>query len=400
MPVRTSMNLERLSGLMIAVAMALGLAAKNSSLVASYDFVHHATVHVGVGSWVSDQPLIFWINEGLMVFFFLLIGLELKRELVNGHLSTLKQAMLPACAAVGGMAVPALIYVALNWSDQSLMRGWAIPTATDIVLALSVLMLLGRRVPLALKAFLMALAIFDDIGAVLIIGLFYGDGLNGLPVVGAALALGLLGFLNKYVITRVWPYALSGGLLWLSMLGAGFEAALAGVLIGFAVPMEDRANPGKSPLQTVEKTLHPWVAVVVVPSFAFFNSGVVVDADALAAMGSSVSLGIILGLFLGKQLGIIGATWGAVRLFGARLPRGVTWRQIYGVAVLAGIGFTMSLFVATSAFNDPTAVANAKLAVLLASGLAAVFGILILFSATKRLQDDARPEDRTGRGIG
>lgn len=381
--VGATLRLESLSGLMIVVAMALGLAAKNSPIAHLYDVVHHATVHIGIGAWVSDEPLIFWINEGLMVFFFLLVGLELKRELLEGYLSTLRQALLPAYAAAGGMAVPALVYVGFTWADPVSVRGWAIPTATDIVLALGILMLLGRRVPAALKVFLTALAIFDDIGAVLIIGIFYGKALFVLPLVAAAIALGGLWLLNKYAVTAAWPYIVGGGTLWLAMVNSGFEATLAGVLIGFAVPMRVSPNADRSPLERVEAEIHPWVALVVVPLFAFFNAGVAVDARVFANLGTPVSLGIVFGLFFGKQLGIMAATWAAARLGAARLPDGVTWSQIYGAAAVAGIGFTMSLFVTTLAFTDPETIANAKLAVLAASALSAAVGLFILYAATK-----------------
>ncbi|MFH1340627.1 MAG: Na+/H+ antiporter NhaA [Pseudomonadota bacterium] len=376
-------RLEQVSGLIIVAAIALGVAAKNSPLAPLYDVSHHATVHIGIGSWTSDEPVILWVNEGLMVFFFLLVGTELKRELLEGHLSTLRQASLPAYAAIGGMMVPALIYVALTWVDPTSVRGWAIPTATDIVLALGVLSLLGRRVPVPLKAFLMALAIFDDIGAVLIIGLFYGNGLVFTPLVVVALAVGGLWLLNRHAIARVWPYVAIGGALWVAMLNSGLEAALAGVLIGAAIPMRAPSYIDSSPLRHVEQALTPWVALVIVPMFAFFNSGVVIDIRAVEALATPISLGIILGLFLGKPLGIMGAVWLATQLGVARLPHGTTWLQMHGVAIIAGIGFTMSLFVATLAFTAPEMVMNAKLAVLTGSFFSALTGLLILHIATR-----------------
>ena len=384
---------EQVPGLIILSAMVLGLAAKNSSFAPLYDFVHHATVHLGIGSLVSDEPVILWINEGLMVFFFLLVGTELKREVLEGHLTTLRQAALPAYGALGGMAVPALIYVALTWSDAGAVRGWAIPTATDIVLALSVLSLLGSRVPVALKAFLMALAIFDDIGAVMIIGLFYGKGLALLPLAVAALAFSGLWLLNRYAITRVWPYVALGGTLWLAMVGSGLQAALAGVLIGVAIPMHAPSRSGRSPLRRVEQVMNPWVSLVIVPLFAFFNSGVVIDMPAVEALATSVSLGIVLGLLLGKPLGILAAVWLATQLDAARLPQGITWLQISGVATIAGIGFTMSLFVATLAFSTSEIVTNAKLAVLVGSFLSATIGLVILHAATRYTRTAiAKPE--------
>ena len=375
---------RRLPGYLILVAMLAGLGAANSPLKPIYDYIHHATVHFGIGPLTFEEPLIFWINEGLMVFFFLSVSMEIKRELREGHLSTFRRAILPAYCAVGGMMAPALIYAAFTWSDPAALRGWAIPTATDIVLALSILALLGARVPVALKAFLTALAIFDDIGAVLIIGLFYGKGLALAPVAVAGLACGGLWLLNRYVITSVWPYALVGGILWVAMLNSGLEAALGGVLIGMAVPLHKAGSDGGSPLRRVERDLYPWVALVIVPLFAFFNSGVVIGNAALDDLGSPASLGIILGLFVGKQIGILGVAWATVRLGAARLPDGVDWLQVYGVAVVAGIGFTMSLFVATLAFPDPATTASAKLAVLTGSLLSGMIGFVILLMATNR----------------
>lgn len=383
---------------MIIVAMALGLAAKNSPLAPLYDFAHHATVHLGIGSFVSEEPVILWINEGLMVFFFLLVGVEMKRELLDGHLSTFRQAVLPAYAAAGGMAAPALVYVAFNWADPLSLRGWAIPTATDIVLALGLVTLLGPRVPVALKAFLTALAIFDDIGAILIIGLFYGKGLVLSPLLIAAFALGGLGLLNRYRVIRVWPYVIIGGTLWLAMLNSGFEAALAGVLIGFAVPRRAPSSAHGSPLRSVERAVQPWTVLLVVPLFAFFNSGVVIDARAVENLGSPVSLGVILGLFLGKQFGIMTATWAATRLGAARLPHGVTWLQIYGAAVIAGIGFTMSLFVTILAFPGQEIATNAKLAVLTASLFSGAVGLVILYAATRPTETSPVSSEKATEG--
>ena len=375
------LSADRLPGVLILGGLIAGLAAVNSPLRPIYEYAHHATVHLGIGSLTSDEPLILWVNDGLMVFFFLLVGMEIKRELLQGHLSTFRQAALPVYAAVGGMAVPALIYAAVTWGDPAASRGWAVPTATDIVLAVSVLALLGSRVPVALRAFLTALAIFDDIGAVLIIGLFYGKGLVAIPLGVAGLALCGLWLLNRFAVTRVWPYVAVGGTLWVAMLSSGFEAALAGVLIGIAVPLR---TPGHAPLHRVEREVQPWVSFVVIPLFAFFNSGVTVDASALDGLWAPESLGIILGLVAGKPIGILGTTWVAVRLSAGRLPKGVTWTHVCGAAAVAGIGFTMSLFVAALAFPDPQMLANAKLAVLTASLTSASAGLLVLHAATRR----------------
>lgn len=376
------LSTDRLPGLLILAGLIAGLAAVNSPLRPYYEYAHHATVHLGIGDLTSDEPLILWINEGLMVFFFLLVGMEIKRELLEGHLSTFRQAALPGFAALGGMAIPALIYAAVTWENAAALRGWAVPTATDIVLAVSVLALLGSRVPAALRAFLVAVAIFDDIGALLIIGLFYGKGLLVAPLAVAAVALLGLWLLNRMAVTRVWPYVIIGAALWAAMLGSGLEAALAGVLIGIAVPLR-MPQGAPAPLRHVEREVAPWVSFVVIPLFAFFNSGVPVDAGTVDRLLAPVSTGIMLGLVVGKPVGILVSTWAAVRLGAGRLPAGVTWQQVSGASFVAGIGFTMSLFIAALAFPDPRMLASAKLAVLIASLVAAVAGVVILHQTTR-----------------
>lgn len=336
----------------------------------------------GIGELTSEEPLILWINDGLMVFFFLLVGMEIKRELLEGHLASLRLAALPAYAALGGMVMPALIYVAFTWGDPVALRGWAVPTATDIVLAVSVLALLGSRVPAALRTFLLAVAIFDDIGAVLIIGLFYGKGLTIMPLAVAAAALIGLWLLNQFAVTHIWPYAAAGGALWVAMLNSGLEAALAGALIAVAIPLRV-PSPEMAPLRHVQREITPWVSFVVVPVFAFFNSGVPVDAGSFPGLVAAGSAGIMLGLVVGKPLGILGVTWLAVRLGAGRLPAGVTWMQVFGATLVAGVGFTMSIFIAALAFPDPRMLASAKLAVLMASLIATVTGLLILHAATR-----------------
>lgn len=359
----------------MVATMAVALAVANSPFKPLYDRVHHTPVHVRFGALAIDRPLVEWINEGLMVFFFLLVGLEIKRQFLEGHLSSAKAAALPAIAAVGGMATPAAIYAALNWDDPVLLDGWAIPTATDIVLALGVLSLLGAGIPTALKVFLTALAIFDDIGAVLIIGLFYGADLAPYPLLIAGAAAIGLAVLNVGGVRRFLPYGALGLVLWVAMLKSGVEAALAGVLIGFAVPLRAGVCGCGSPLREMERRLHPWVALGIVPLFAFFNAGLVIDAAAVNGIWSPVSLGIVAGLFIGKQAGVMTVAWLAVKSGIAALPRGVGWRHLYGAALLAGIGFTMSLFVATLAFADPAVRGGAKLAIILGSLLSAIAGI-------------------------
>lgn len=375
---RNVAGLERASGLAIIVALTLGLAAANSPLASSYAYLHHLPVHAGIGPLVFRDPLIGLINDGLMVFFFLLVGLELKRELLEGALAMPRAAALPVFAALGGMAVPALIYTAINWNDPVAIRGWAIPTATDIVLALGVLTLVGARLPSALKVFLTAIAIFDDIGAVLLIALFYSKGVSFTGIVVTALALCGLAILGARRITRPLPYVVGGLVLWIAMFKASIEPALAGVLIGATVPLHAPKGGHNSPLREAEHQLRPWVALGVVPLFVFFNSGIAIDNGSLDALLSGASLGIILGLFFGKQLGIFGVAWLAVATGIARLPSGLNWLHVYGMAAVAGIGFTMSLFIATLAFTQPGEIASVKLAVLVGSAVSAAAGLIAL----------------------
>ncbi|WP_341582227.1 Na+/H+ antiporter NhaA [Marinobacter metalliresistant] len=375
---------QLVAGLTTLGAMLLALLLDNSPVRAWYDIVHHVPVSLRVGEFAIDKPLILWINEGLMVFFFLLIALELKREVVEGQLATPKAIATPGFAALGGMAVPALIYTAFNAGDPEAMRGWAIPAATDAVLALTVLVLLGPRVPSSLKVFLVAVAIFDDLGAILVIALFYTEQLSTPSLVMAGFGITALVALNVFKVTRTAAYVVVGVFLWVTVLKSGVNATLAGVAIGLAIPM--RATQGGrsfSPLRDTEQALNPWVALGVVPVFAFFNSGIVLSLASAATLGSPTSLGIALGLFAGKPLGILGFTWLAVRLGVARLPEAVSWRQLAGVALVAGIGFTMSLFIAGLAFPDPEAFRNARLSVIAGSLLSAAVGVVVLMKTTQ-----------------
>jgi NhaA family Na+:H+ antiporter len=370
------------AGIVTLLAMMVAFGLANSPWYDAYWLVHHLPVVLKVGSFVIDKPLILWINDGLMVFFFLFIALELKREILQGQLSRPVQLAAPAFAALGGMLVPALIYVGFNIGDTFAMRGWAIPTATDAVLALTILTLLGDRVPTSLKVFLTALAIFDDLGAILIIALFYTDQISLVSLGLAGTGIVLLGLLNRFEVTGRAPYIIVGVLLWLAVLKSGVHATLAGVAIGLAIPLSaSRGGRVYSPLTQAVYELHPWVALGVVPVFAFFNAGIPLSEAALGTLFESSSLGIVLGLFLGKQIGIFGATWLAVRFGLARLPHAANWKQVYGVALVAGVGFTMSLFIAGLAFGDPEMFRNARLSVVLGSILSAVAAVLILWLA-------------------
>lgn len=385
---------ERAAGLVTVAAMFLALVLANTPLREGYRLLHHTPVTLQVGSVGIDKPLILWINEGLMVFFFLLMGVELKREMLGGLLSSVRQMALPGIAAAGGMLVPALVYLLLNGTDGIPAHGWAVPTATDIVLALAVLSLFGERVPAALRVFLMALAVFDDLGAVAIIALFYTEGLAGEALLIAGFALAALAVLNRIRVMRALPYVLVGLVLWVAVLKSGVHATLAGVAIALAIPARTRAgSPEGSPLARTYHDLRRWVAFGVVPLFAFFNSGIAVKG--VAEGFGNVFLGVALGLFLGKQTGVFAAAWLAVRLGAARLPAAVAWRHLYGVALLAGIGFTMSLFISGLAFDDPAALTAARQGVLSASAVSALSGAAVLAMTLPRL--GRRAEAGAGR---
>ncbi len=356
-PIQEFLRMESSGGLVLMLAAALALIVANSPLSPYYAMLLDLPLEVRIGTFGIAKPLLLWINDGLMAVFFFLVGMELKREVVEGHLSSWRQASLPAFAAMGGMLVPAAFYAALNWGDSVAMRGWAIPTATDIAFALGVLTLLGKRVPAALKAFLLSVAIFDDLGAIVVIALFYTADLSlGSLVAAAGLILGLAS-LNRWNVTRPAAYFLLGIPLWVAVLKSGVHATLAGVVLAMFIPLR---VPEKSPaagtpeplLRHLEHTLHPWVAFGVLPVFAFANSGVPVLGLSITDVLHAVPLGIVTGLFLGKQIGILVFCGLAVRLRIASPPEGVGWRQLYGTALLCGIGFTMSLFIASLAFEQ------------------------------------------------
>lgn len=386
-------NIQRMSGLMIVIAIALGLLSANSIYAEIYFKVHHLRVHIGIEDFSLSRPLIEWINEGLMVFFFLLVGLEIKKEILEGQISKPSQIALPAFSAVGGMVLPAVIYAGFNWNNPVALQGWAIPTATDIVLALGILSILGARIPSGLTVFLMAVAIFDDIGAVLIIGLFYGEELSALPLFVAIGATILLFLINTYRLTGMWGYLLVGLALWVALLESGVEASLAGVIIALAVPMKSRARGDLSPVRLLEKKIQPVVSLAIVPLFAFLNSGIALDEPVSDTLNSPIAVGIILGLVIGKQLGIFGAAVIVVGMGLGKLPNNVSWGQLYGASLMAGIGFTMSLFIATLAFEEAGLIASAKAAVLIASLLsgAAGFTVLLMTTPKPRQRPTAKP---------
>ena len=372
---------ESSAGLLLIVVTILALLLQNSFLSDFYTSFLHTHVEVRFGDLQIAKPLLLWVNDGLMAIFFFLIGLEVKREVLEGHLSSLGQIMLPGIAALGGMAVPALVYIAFNGSDSFALNGWAIPTATDIAFALGILSLLGSRVPLSLKIFLMALAIIDDLGAIIIIALFYTSELSTASIAVASAALAILFILNRMGVARKAPYIVVGIILWVSVLKSGVHATLAGVALAFMIPLVSKDKEGKnfSMAKEMGRDLHLWVAFLILPLFAFVNAGVDLKGISLDEMTGSVPLGIMLGLFVGKQLGVFGFSWLAIKLKLAKLPDQSNWMQLYGVAVLTGIGFTMSLFVDSLAFNDTQIYHFAdKLAILLGSFLSGLVGYLIL----------------------
>ncbi|MGE0256291.1 MAG: Na+/H+ antiporter NhaA [Alphaproteobacteria bacterium] len=386
---RAFVAFECAGGIVLMAAAAVALVLSNSPFSAVYDAILDTPVVVSIGSLALDKPLLLWINDGLMAIFFFLVGLELKREVIEGRLSSLAQAGLPVIAALGGMIVPALIYIALNLSNPDALSGWAIPAATDIAFAIGVLALLGARVPVALKVFLLALAIIDDLGAIVIIALFYTSGLSLAVLVAAAAGVAVLWYMNRRGVVRTAAYVTVGLIIWVCVLKSGVHATLAGVVVALFIPLRTSGKTEASPLLRIEHGLAPWVAFGVIPVFAFANAGVSLHDISIGDLTGGVPLGIALGLFIGKQAGIMSFVFVAVKLRAARLPPGVTWGQIYGVSVLAGIGFTMSLFIGTLAFSDPSSAAAVRIGVLSGSIISAIVGYAILH-ATLRQPDHAR----------
>ena len=372
---------EAAGGVLLALAAAAALVFANSPLGSLYQSFIDLRGEVRIGNWlVLSKPLLLWVNDLWMAAFFFLVGLEIKRELLEGELSTPREAMLPAVAALGGMLVPAAIYAFVNRGDAVALRGWGIPMATDIAFALGVLLLLGARVPASLKVFLTAIAIIDDLGAIVVIALFYTDDLSPPMLVAAGLGALVLLALNRWRVASIGAYVIVGLVVWICVLKSGIHATLAGVVSALAVPMLDRR--GGSPLRTAEHALQPWVAFGVLPLFAFANAGVVLSGVGWSTLLEGVPLGIASGLVVGKAVGVFGATWLMVRLFGARLPSEATWRQVFGVCVLCGIGFTMSLFIGGLAFEgrDPAYETQVKLGVLCGSLVAALAGVALLWA--------------------
>ena len=379
MPLRSTFTrffqLEAASGLLLIAGAILALIINNSPLSWLYSGLLDTPVVAQIGALKIAKPLLLWINDGLMALFFLLIGLEVKREVLDGQLSKPSQIVLPGAAAIGGMVVPALIYWFLNRDNPPALNGWAIPTATDIAFALGVLALLGKRVPVSLKLFLMTLAIIDDLGAIIIIAIFYSGALSTLSLALAAACIAALIGMNRAGVVKLGPYMIIGLILWVCVLKSGVHATLAGVTLAFCIPLRTK-NAEPSPLQTLEHALHPWVAYGILPLFAFANAGLSLSGVTLESFTHDVPMGIAVGLLLGKTIGVFGLTWLAVKIGIAALPQGANWGQVLGVAILCGIGFTMSLFIGSLAFNDaPLLYTESVIGVLMASVAAAVLGL-------------------------
>ncbi|WP_261881710.1 Na+/H+ antiporter NhaA [Vibrio pelagius] len=369
--IRDFFKMESAGGIILVIAAAVAMFVANSPLNEMYQGMLH--------TYVFGMSVSHWINDGLMAVFFLLIGLEVKRELLEGALKSKETAIFPAIAAVGGMLAPALIYVLFNSSNPEALQGWAIPAATDIAFALGIMALLGNRVPVSLKVFLLALAIIDDLGVVVIIALFYSGDLSTLALTVGFIATGVLFMLNNKHVTKLSVYLIVGAILWFAVLKSGVHATLAGVVIGFAIPL--KGNKGEhSPLKHLEHALHPYVAFAILPIFAFANAGISLEGISISNLTGMLPLGIALGLLIGKPLGIFLFSWGAVKTGVAKLPEGVNFRNIFAVSVLCGIGFTMSIFISSLAFGSTNADFDtlARLGILMGSTTAAILGYVLL----------------------
>jgi NhaA family Na+:H+ antiporter len=380
-PIREFLKLESASGILLVIAGALAMITANTDLVGAYQGLLDLPIKIQIGSFVLDKSLLIWVNDLLMAIFFLLIGLEIKREVVSGELSDPSRIALPALAAVGGMVVPVALYVWVNWGDAENMRGWAIPAATDIAFALGLLSLFGRRVPVGLKIFLMTLAVIDDLGAIVIIALFYSGDLSMTALAWAGGAIVLLLVMNWRGVTSIAAYILVGLALWVFVLKSGVHATLAGVITALMIPSSDPKNPDRSPVHALEHALHPWVAYGILPLFAFANAGVRLEGIGFADLMHPVPLGIILGLVVGKQLGVFVFSWVAIKSGMAALPTGVGLKQVYAASILTGIGFTMSLFIAMLAFENTASgevMVMDRPGILVASLISAVLGYIAL----------------------
>lgn len=376
------LKLETAGGIILMLAAICALLIANSPLQGWYTLLLDLPVAIRFGALEIAKPLLLWINDGLMAIFFFLVGLELKRELIEGELSDKRNILLPAAGAIGGMAIPALIYILFNRNDSTALQGWAIPAATDIAFALGVLALLGSRVPTAIKIFLTSLAIFDDIGAIIIIAIFYTAHISVIALTVFACCIPVLALLNRLDVTSKAIYIMVGLVMWVAMLKSGVHATLAGVVLAMFIPMRSKAKPDDSPLKELEHDLHAAVAFFILPLFAFANAGISFAGIGSEQLLHSVPLGIALGLFLGKQIGVFTFCWLAIKSGIAALPKGISWPSLYATAVLCGVGFTMSLFIGSLAFEETgvSQIFDERLGIIIGSLLSGISGYLLLRS--------------------
>jgi Na+:H+ antiporter, NhaA family len=378
--IRQFLKLEAASGVLLIIAAVLALIMANTPLQGIYQQFLNIPVAVKISALNIDKPFLLWINDGLMAIFFLVVGLEVKRELIEGSLAGRDKAIFPAVAAIGGMLLPALVYLFFNVNDEIARQGWAIPAATDIAFALGIMALLGKRVPTELKVFLLALAIIDDLGVIIIIALFYTKSVSIMSLGLATLSLLVLLWMNWRKVENTSAYLVVGIILWVCILKSGIHATLAGVIVGFLIPLKGKQN--NSPSEQLEHLLHPWVAYLILPLFAFANAGLQLSGVTLANLASSLPLGVALGLLIGKPAGIFLFSWLALKSGVAKLPAKINLKQIFAVSVLCGIGFTMSIFIASLAFEGLDNFSTyARLGILIGSTLAAILGLLLLNSA-------------------
>lgn len=378
--IKRFLAMESAAGICLMLSAVLAVVAANSVFKTYYDLFLSTPVELRIGAVEIAKPLLLWINDGLMVVFFFLIGLELKRELLEGELSDIRNIVLPAVGAVGGMLVPAMVYLYFNWEDPASAHGWAIPAATDIAFALGVLSLLGSRVPVSIKIFLTSLAIFDDIGAILIIALFYTADLSVAGLITVFVCICVLFLINRCNVVAKSPYLLVGSIMWVAMMKSGVHATLSGVIAAMFIPMVSKSEPGTSPLKTIEQDLHWAVAFFVLPVFAFANAGIDMGGIGFDQLLHKVPVGIALGLFVGKPVGIFGLCWLSVKLNFTKLPPGMNWPGLFGVSALCGIGFTMSLFIGSLAFGETGSnlLFDERLGIILGSVASGVAGYFIL----------------------
>ncbi|MDB2373115.1 Na+/H+ antiporter NhaA [Psychrosphaera haliotis] len=383
---------ESSGGILLFLAAILAIVCANTALVTYYEMLLSTPVEIRVGALQIAKPLLLWINDGLMAVFFFLVGLELKRELIEGELSDKRNIILPGVGAIGGMLVPALVYVYFNIDNEVALSGWAIPAATDIAFALGVLTLLGSRVPVALKVFLTSLAIFDDIGAILIIAFFYTSKISIGALIVVALCIPVLTYLNKKNVVSYSPYIFIGIIMWIATLKSGVHATLAGVLLAMFIPMRSKENPEFSPVKELEHDLHSVVAFFVLPVFAFANAGLNLTGVGFEQVLHPVPVGIALGLFVGKQVGIFGLCWLAIKMGLAKLPKGMNFAALYGTAALCGIGFTMSLFIGSLAFEETGVdlLFDERLGIIVGSVLSGIVGYLVLNKALKKPEAEVK----------